>query len=87
MSEILETLAELVQCGCDSCAAREGEVAAEITRLCAENDRLRDALVLCRMELFKAAYYRGYEGGPLERPSVGLALREADAALKGDSDE
>ena len=155
MSEILETLAELVQCGCDSCAAREGEVAAEITRLraesanlltadeqrfdlkkkelrdlwghiethgsiyasirstfgerckdvhpicgtCraweeydevgklrAENERLREALALCRTELRTAAGYRGYEGGPLDHPSVDLALRLGDDALKGESE-
>ena len=59
----------------------------EITRLRAQNERLRHALALCRTELFSAASYRGYEGGPLDSPSVDLALREADAALKGESDE
>ena len=59
---------------------------AEITRLRAKNERLRNALMLCRTELRTAAGYRGYEGGPLDHPSVDLALREADAALKGESE-
>ena len=58
----------------------------EITRLRAEIERLRDALMLCRTELRTAAGYRGYEGGPLDHPSVDLALREGDDALKGDSE-
>jgi hypothetical protein len=62
------------------------EASAVMEKAAAEIGRLRDALALCRMELRTAAYYRGYVGGPLERPSVGLALREADA-LKGESDE
>ena len=52
-----------------------------------ENKRLRHALALCRTELFNAAYYRGYEGGPLDRPSVDLALQLAGDILRGDSDE
>ena len=56
----------------------------DIAELSAKNERLREALVLCRTELRTAAGYRGYEGGPLDHPSVGLALREADAALNGE---
>lgn len=57
----------------------------EAGKLRAENERLREALALCRTELRTAAGYRGYEGGPLDHPSVDLALREADTALNGES--
>ena len=62
------------------------ELRAQITHLNTKNEQLRRALIMCRTELFNAANYRGYEGGPLEKASVGLALREADAALKESSD-
>ena len=70
---------------------RRADIAdAETTRLFdenaglrAENERLRHALALCRTELFSAASYRGYEGGPLDSPSVDVALRLGEAALKG----
>jgi hypothetical protein len=64
-----------------------GKLKDENTRLRAENERLRRALTMCRMELFTAALYRGYVGGPLDQPSVDLALWEGEAALLGDGNE
>jgi hypothetical protein len=48
--------------------------------LMAEVERLRNTLGLCRVQLSKAALYRGYSGGPLGEPATSLALGLANAA-------
>lgn len=60
---------------------------AELMKTEDEIARLRNALRLCHAQLKIASLFRGYKGGPLQEPATQMVLRQAEAALKGDSDE
>ena len=55
--------------------AEAGGGDGDLAWLVAEVERLRANMGLCRAQLFKAASYRGYEGGPLAEPTTERILR------------